>query len=110
MGRFDEAIERTLTDNELFQQIRAAAMLADEQVHTTKCYIFGSATRDIAHAADIDLLVICQNSADADRLRRIYNQFPFCRPLDLSILTEEEEAEVCFVASQHCIEIFPSDD
>ena len=81
-------------------------MSADEKFFESKWYIFGSATQGVTRAADIDILVICRNDEEADRLRKTCNSFYFRKPLDFSILTEQEESEVQFVERQNCIRIF----
>lgn len=77
-------------------------------IGNTRWYLFGSALRNPVQAADIDLLVVCQDHADADAIRRTTDEFAFCKHIDLSILTEDEEAEISFVANQCCVRVFPA--
>ena len=91
---------------EIVDELRAVLTSSGREFGATKWYIFGSASRSRKYAADIDLLVICANDEVADHLRSIFSRYNFHRPMDLSILTEQEEEEISFVERQHCIRIF----
>jgi hypothetical protein len=80
---------------------------ADVTIGNTRWYLFGSVLCDPLRAADVDLLVVCRDHFDADAIRRTTGEFAFCKPIDLLILTEEEEAEASFVANQRCVRVFP---
>ena len=54
-------------------------------------------------AADIDVLVVCSNDCHADRVRERVVNTRLAKPLDVYILTAEEEAEVSFVLRQGCL-------
>ena len=107
MARSDGSTQQILTVDELIRQVRAMAETINAKTGNTRWYLFGSALRDPARAADIDLLVVCQTDSAADAVRRIAEEFAF-PSLDLSILTDEEEAECSFVTNQRCIQVFPS--
>jgi len=108
VGRSDESTQPTLTVEELIRQVRALAEKADVSIGNMRWYLFGSALCDPARAADVDLLVVCQNHSDTDAIRRATDEFAFRKPIDLSILTEDEEAEASFVANQRCVRVFPA--
>lgn len=107
MARSDAPTQEVLGADELIRQVHAMAERADATIGNTRWYIFGSALCGPALAADVDLLVVCQTHPAADAIRRIAGEFAFSRPIDLSILTEDEEAEVGFVANQRCVQVFP---
>lgn len=50
-------------------------------------------------------LVICQTHGMADAVRHAVDLDEFARPIHLSILTKAEEAEICFVSKQGCIQV-----
>ena len=108
MARSVGATQQALTTDELVRHVRALAVKANVKIGNTRWYLFGSALRDPACAADVDLLVICQTHSAADALRQTAEGFAFFKPIDLSILTEDEEAEACFVKNQRCVQIFPA--
>jgi predicted nucleotidyltransferase len=97
-----------LTVEELIRQMRALAEKADVTIGNTRWYLFGSAICDPVRAADVDLLVVCRDPSDADAIRRTAGELVFYKPVDLSILTEDEETEVSFVANQRCVRVFPA--
>ncbi len=78
--------------------------LADD----TEWYLFGSIERDEAGAADIDLLILCPSDERADRLRTVIDEDVLGIPLDLSLMTFDEEREVRAVALQSAIRIIPA--
>ncbi len=82
----------------------ALGPLADD----TEWYLFGSIGRDEAGAADIDLLVLCPSDERADRLRAAIDEDVLGIPLDLSLMTFDEEREVRAVALQRAIKIVPA--
>jgi predicted nucleotidyltransferase len=90
---------------ELVLAIRDLAVNINADVGLANWYLFGSAREGLPSASDIDLLVICQTHGIADTVRRAVDVDQFDRPIHLSILTRAEEAEVCFVKSQGCIQV-----
>ncbi len=74
----------------------------------TEWYLFGSIGRDEAGAADIDLLILCPSDERADRLRTVIDEDVLGIPLDLSLMTFDEEREVRAVALQSAIRIIPA--
>lgn len=86
-------------------ELRMIADAVGTKVNLSRWYLFGSALERPQVAADIDVVVICGSDADADAIRRFVNAYEIYPPLHLSILTEEEEAEIDFVARQGCVQI-----
>lgn len=70
-------------------------------------YLFGSVDRDDTAASDIDLLILCTSDKQADILRREIDPDDFSLPLDLSLMTFAEAAQVDIVHIQHARLIHP---
>lgn len=96
-----------MTTEDIVRAIVAVAESLDLAIGTSKWYVFGSALSNPTRAADIDLMVVCSDVAIAAEVKRCLHDVTFERPLDLSILTAEEEAELHFVSNQGCKRIFP---
>lgn len=74
-------------------------------LHTTgrlDAFLFGSALAQKAVWSDIDVLLICTREIDGTLARQalaeLCNQFP----IDLTVMTDDEEAELDFIRSQRC--------
>ena len=65
-------------------------------------YIFGSAVKPTSAWSDVDILLVCQDEAAGQPARRALGNL--CRefPIDLTIMTVEEETEFDFVRSEKC--------
>ena len=94
-----------MRNNELLSAIRNLALRTNAGVGNAGWYFFGSAHEGLPTASDIDLLVICETHEMADAVRRSVDVDQLTRPIHLSILTREEEAEVGFVQGQDCIQV-----
>ncbi|WP_134095296.1 hypothetical protein [Novosphingobium sp. PhB55] len=70
-------------------------------------YLFGSVERNAPIAFDIDLLILCHSNEQADNLRRAIDHDEFPLPLDLSLMTFSEAAQVDAVRSQNARLIHP---
>ena len=90
---------------DLVTAIRQLAETTNANVGDARWYWFGSAREDWSKAADIDLLVVCENHLLADKVRHFVDPDQLCRPVHLSILTREEEEEIGFVKRQKCTRI-----
>ena len=66
-------------------------------------YGFGSYFKGRDSFGDIDILVICPRAADAIVVRSKTGDICARWPLHLVIMTEEEEKETSFVASEGCV-------
>lgn len=96
-----------MTADELKREVRALTQTTGTMEHSTRWYLFGSALIDPHRAADIDLLIICPDHLAAVKIRSVLRDAHLIKPLDLSILTEEEETEIGFVVRQGCVQVFP---
>ena len=70
-------------------------------------YLFGSVDRDEPKAVDIDLLILCASDDQADAFRRGIDPDALPLPLDLSLMTFEEEKEIGAVRCQSARRIYP---
>jgi hypothetical protein len=70
-------------------------------------YLFGSLNRDEPGAADIDLLILCRDADQADRLRAVIDPDMLGLPLDLSLMTYNEAEEAGAVVRQRASKIYP---
>lgn len=73
----------------------------------TAWYLFGSVSRDDPDAADVDVMIICRDDAQADQMRNAIDLDALGYPLDLSLMTFAEEQECGAVARQNAQMIFP---
>lgn len=67
-----------------------------------QAYLFGSALRQDIAWTDIDILVVCEMGEDADFVRATLADICGNFPIDLLIMTAEEEAEFDFIRSESC--------
>ncbi|GLK79250.1 hypothetical protein [Methylopila turkensis] len=70
-------------------------------------YLFGSVDREESGAADIDLLILCCDADQADRLRNSIDLDMLGLPLDLSLMTYDEAKESGAIALQRARKIHP---
>jgi len=70
-------------------------------------HLFGSVERNDSGASDIDVLVLCENAAQADTLRREIDRDGFELPIQLSLMTFEEAASIDAVSLQGADKIYP---
>jgi len=74
-------------------------------VPRSKWYLFGSITRHKRPVSDIDLLVVCESSADCARVRSSLAALCAEFPIHLLLMTQVEEAEVNFIKGEGALEI-----
>lgn len=70
-------------------------------------YLFGSVEKNAPISFDIDVLILCQNDEQADSLRRAIDPDQLPLPLDLSLMTFTEAAQVDAIRSQNARLIHP---
>ena len=107
MARPNETAGSKMSTRSLIRALASCAVEINCTIAGTEWYIFGSALRDPHSAADIDLLILCPTHKVADQIRQLVERQRFARPVDLSLLTFEEETEVGFIRYQGCRRIFP---
>ena len=71
-------------------------------------YGFGSYFKGQDSFGDIDVLVVCPTTTDAIFVRAETESICTRWPLHLVIMTEDEQAETGFVASEGCIVLHPA--
>lgn len=82
------------------QRIRA-------RVPTSRWYLFGSITTTKRPVGDIDLMVVCDTSADCIMVRAEMDSVCAQYPIHLLLMTFSEEAEVKFIQGESAVEIYP---
>jgi predicted nucleotidyltransferase len=76
-----------------------------ELVPRSKWYLFGSVTSSKHPVGDIDLLVVCESSADCARVRARLADVCTELPIHLILMTQGEEAEVSFIKGVNALEL-----
>ena len=87
--------------------LRELAVALGPKAERTEWHLFGSVDRDEPDAADIDLMILCNDDDQADTLRRTINLDAFLLPIHLALMTFDEAAEINAVCVQRSRVIFP---
>lgn len=87
--------------------LRELAISLGPKAERTEWHLFGSVDRDEPDAADIDLLILCDDNDQADTLRSAIDPDAFFLPIHLALMTYDEAAEVDAVRVQRSRVIFP---
>lgn len=91
----------------IVDSLRQLATSLEPQISGTEWHLFGSVDRDQPDAADIDLMILCNNDDQADTLRRVIDPDAFLLPIHLALMTFDEAIEVDAISMQHSRVIFP---
>lgn len=73
-------------------------------------YLFGSCLGPKAFPNDLDLLILYRTDEDARYLRSYFRSTVIPFPVDLLLLTSEEEVEFNFIETQSARRIYPAQD
>jgi predicted nucleotidyltransferase len=110
MGTVLRALEQEMTrapDDVTIGTLCKGMARIKARVPSSRWYLFGSITTAKRPVRDIDLLVVCETTADCATVRAdlasIYTQFP----IHLLLMTPSEEAEVKFIDGERAIEVTP---
>ena len=87
---------------EEMQRIRA-------RVPTSRWFFFGSIVATKRPVGDIDLLVVCETTADCATVRAELASICARFPIHLLLMTPSEEAEVKFIRGESAVEITPAE-
>ncbi len=87
--------------------LRDLAVSLGSKAEGAQWHLFGSVERDEPSAADIDLMILCNDDDQADTLRRSIDQDALLLPIHLALLTFDEAAEIEAVRVQYSRVIFP---
>ena len=63
---------------------------------------FGSARHSHSVWSDIDILIICEVDEDGQLARELLSDLSMLYPIDLVIMTSQEETEFDFIRSEKC--------
>ncbi|TMK40538.1 MAG: nucleotidyltransferase domain-containing protein [Alphaproteobacteria bacterium] len=65
-------------------------------------YLFGSALRPDSMWSDVDILIVCEVEKDGQLARDTLSELCALYPIDLEIMTSQEEVEFDFIRSENC--------
>jgi len=74
---------------------------------TSRWYLFGSATTTKRPVGDIDLLVVCETTAECKTVRAGLASICAQFPIHLLLMTSSEERELEFIQGERAVEITP---
>ena len=75
------------------------------RIPSSRWYLFGSITKARRPIGDIDLLVVCEVSADCMAVRLELASICCRFPIHLSLMTRSEQEELKFIHGQRAVEI-----
>jgi predicted nucleotidyltransferase len=75
------------------------------RVPTSRWFFFGSITTTKRPVGDIDLLVVCETTADCTTVRAKLASICARFPIHLLLMTASEEAEVKFIQGESAMEL-----
>jgi predicted nucleotidyltransferase len=93
-------------DEVLIDILQEAQRLARD-VPEAAWYGFGSYFKGQVAFSDIDILIVCPTIADSIVVRAKTEEICLRWPLHLLIMTEYEQTETGFVASEECVMLHP---
>lgn len=82
---------------------RAASLVPDD---TVSVHIFGSMLLDTTCADDLDVLIICDDS-QMQQLREGLEDLLLPWPIDLTLMTLEEEESYAFLELVRSVQVYP---
>lgn len=89
--------------------LQEAAASLEQHNYSLKWFIFGSYLTAPKTANDIDILIVYQSIESAVAVRKSLRAISLCIPLDLLLMTNDEENEFNFIESQGAMQIYPLD-
>ena len=73
-----------------------------------RAYLFGSALHPDSVWSDVDILIVCEVDKDGQLVRDTLSDLCMLYPIDLAIMTPQEEVEFDFIRSENCQRIATS--
>ena len=86
--------------------LRQLAVSLGPVTHGAEWHLFGSVNRDELDASDIDLMILCNDDAQADALRLAIDPDSLTLPIHLAFLTFDEAVAIDAVQVQQSSIIF----
>jgi len=93
--------------DELVMLLREEAQRISRLAAGTVWYVFGSTLGAFECAVDIDLLVLSDSDEAVSIVRHELRDACISLPLHLFLLTRDEEAELGFIVTQGCVQVYP---
>lgn len=88
------------------ESLKQLAISLGAATHGAEWHLFGSVNRDKLDASDIDLMILCNDDAQADALRKAIDPDSLMLPLHLALLTFDEAASINAIKEQQSTAIF----
>jgi predicted nucleotidyltransferase len=92
---------------EIIEYLRVEVATVSREIPNTTCFLFGSAAINALAASDVDVLILCSGDEEAITVRQKLAGTCLHFPLHLLVVTQEEERELNFIATQSCLRIYP---
>lgn len=89
-------------------ELVTCAIRALDKTGVIAIYAFGSASRGETCWSDVDVLAVCEHEADCVLVRKQLELTVMSYPIDLVIMTVEEESSFNFVKAEKCVLIYQS--
>lgn len=96
-----------MTNSEALQRLKIEVASVGQDVPATTWFLFGSAAVDTPLPSDVDVLVLCPGDEEAIAVRRRVADLCLRFPVHLLVVTQQEERELDFIATQSCHKIYP---
>lgn len=87
-------MSREMTRSGVIANLKELAVSLGTVASGSEWHLFGSVNRGAPDASDIDLMILCESDAQADKLRHMIDPDSLPLPLDLSLLTFNEAAAI----------------
>ena len=72
------------------------------ETDSVNVFLFGSVAEGSICWSDIDILIVCKRQIDGSAARKALAELCGAYPIDLTVMTVEEEAELDFIRSERC--------
>jgi hypothetical protein len=96
-----------MTNSEVLQRLQIEIASVGQDVPATIWFLFGSAAVATTMPLDVDVLVLCPGDEEAIAVRRRIADLCLRFPIHLLVVTQQEERELDFIATQSCRKIYP---
>ena len=94
-----------MNKDRILASLCAEARRIRETVCDTVWYVFGSASREVEGARDVDVLVLCHSNDAVVLVRDALRDVCMRLPLHLFLITRDEEDELQFIGAEGCVQL-----
>ncbi len=96
-----------MTQDELLMSLLTEAQRIEKLAPDAIWYLFGSVLLAFERASDIDVMVLGDTDETVAIVRHELRGACVRLPLHLFLLTRDEEAELGFIVTEGCIQVYP---